>query len=91
MRGGGPRWRGGVSSSRSRPAHAGGRGAPRQQVPTVVVIDPWADAPKGRTIPSLATTDERKDTRAAVERATLEAARAGHQPGERPAGEPAER
>lgn len=55
--------------------------------PTVVLFDPWAEAPAGRPFPSLETEDDLKKLRAALEKATLDAARAGHPP--RPAPKPA--
>lgn len=52
--------------------------------PTVVLFDPWAEAPAGRPFPSLETEDDLKKLRAALEKATLDAARAGHPPKARP-------
>lgn len=52
--------------------------------PTVVLFDPWAEVQPGRPAPSLVTEDDLAELRAALERGTLEAARAGHPPKERP-------
>lgn len=51
-----------------------------RKAPSVVLFDPWAEAKRGRPFPALLTTGELKDMKAALQRATIEAARAGHPP-----------
>lgn len=51
-----------------------------RRAPTIVLLDPWAEAPRGRPHPALGTKDALGELRAALERASIEAARAGHPP-----------